>query len=133
MPRQTTRWCARSAKRGAWLAGKTHGDGLHRIWKARLSACFTSRPLRYLAKLIRATTYRLIVECVLARGRDWKSWASLDYALVFLAEAVPDAFLSAIERDLESDSPAAIALFSNGGDGFFSDVPHVDLMWALEG
>jgi hypothetical protein len=76
---------------------------------------------------------RSIVDRVLAEGRDWKSWASLDYALVFLAEAVPDAFLSSIERDLKSASPATTALFSNGGDGLFGDVPHVDLMWALEG
>jgi hypothetical protein len=76
---------------------------------------------------------RSIVGRVLTEARGWKSWASLDYALVFLAEAAPDAFLNSIERDLESGSSATVALFNNGGDGFFSEVPHVDLMWALEG
>lgn len=75
---------------------------------------------------------RQIAGAVFKNSADWKLWASLDFALVFIAEAVPDLFLKAIEADLKRDVPATVALFHSKVSAFFSDRPHVEVMWALE-
>ncbi|MDP9098545.1 MAG: hypothetical protein M3N48_06065 [Verrucomicrobiota bacterium] len=75
---------------------------------------------------------REIVSEVLSGATDWRVWASLDYSLVFLAEAAPTIFLGAVEEDLKRDSPAIIDLFGQGSDGIFGEHPHVEVMWALE-
>jgi hypothetical protein len=70
---------------------------------------------------------------IFAKADDWRLWASLDYALLFIAEATPDLFLKAVEDDLRRDSPATLQLFRQSGDNTFGDHPHVEVMWALEG
>ncbi len=76
---------------------------------------------------------RKVVEQVLENSGDWRLWASLDHALPLIAEASPAAFLTALETDLRSESPATVELFRQGGDHVFADNPHVEVMWALEG
>ncbi len=76
---------------------------------------------------------RSIVAEIFQRVEDWWLWASLDYALLFIAEAAPDLFLKAVEDDLRRESPATIELFRQSGDNIFGDHPHVEVMWALEG
>ena len=61
-----------------------------------------------------------------------KRWFSLAYLLPLLAEAAPDEFLSALEKDVREASPAVASLFEKSGDGLFSSSPHTSLMWALE-
>ena len=63
---------------------------------------------------------------------DWKRWTSLSRQLPLLAEASPDAFLDAVELDLQSAAPATSAMFEQGSDAFFSPHPHTGLLWALE-
>lgn len=72
-----------------------------------------------------------LVKAVL-NGADWKRWTSLSRQLSLLAEASPDAFLDAVESDLNSDSPALFTLFEGRGDAFFTSHPHTGLLWALE-
>jgi transcriptional regulator with XRE-family HTH domain len=64
---------------------------------------------------------------------DWKRWASLSSELPLLAEAAPDEFLRATERDLGQKSPALKKLFSQPTDPMFDRAPHTGVLWALEG
>ena len=73
---------------------------------------------------------RLVSE--LLKKASPKRWFSLADNLPLLAEAAPDAFLSALESDLKQTSPAIIALFEKNADGLFSSSPHTNLMWSLE-
>jgi hypothetical protein len=61
-----------------------------------------------------------------------KRWFSLAHNLPLLAEASPDDFLSALERDFNQPNPAIASLFEKNDDGVFSSSPHPSLMWALE-
>lgn len=62
---------------------------------------------------------------------DAGRWWSLSDELKILAEASPDAFLSALEEDLAKDSPAILSLFDEDG-GFFGSEHISRLLWALE-
>lgn len=62
---------------------------------------------------------------------DAARWWSLSDELKFLAEASPDAFLSAVEDDLARDSPSILTLFVEDGGSFGGE--HIShLLWALE-
>jgi transcriptional regulator with XRE-family HTH domain len=65
--------------------------------------------------------------------KDWKRWASLSPQLPLLAEASPDAFLDAVERDLRRKDSGVLKLFEQEGGAPFSSCPHTGLLWALEG
>jgi hypothetical protein len=66
-------------------------------------------------------------------GRDWQRWASLAPVLPLLAEAAPDATLSAFERGLAGEEPSpVVGLFGHDVDSFFSSSPHTHILWALE-
>jgi transcriptional regulator with XRE-family HTH domain len=65
-------------------------------------------------------------------GQDWVRWASLSSQLPLLAEAAPEAFLDAVERDLQREEPALLKLFKQEGELLFSLNPHTGLLWALE-
>ena len=80
-----------------------------------------------------AETVSAVVAQVLEQCEDWRLWASLGQALPLLAEAAPDAFLNALEKDLRAAAPASRELFGQSDGDIFSDHPHVELMWALEG
>ncbi|CAJ1784617.1 HigA family addiction module antidote protein [Aeromonas veronii] len=53
--------------------------------------------------------------------------------LPLYAEAAPTEFLSIIERDLKTDSPAIIGLLRPAGSGIFGSPSRTGLLWALEG
>ncbi|MDK2972730.1 MAG: hypothetical protein PWP23_2485 [Candidatus Sumerlaeota bacterium] len=63
-----------------------------------------------------------------------QQWLSLEPFFQLLAEAAPDTFLSALEKDLRRDSPHCHAFFtdSKDKDSFFSHSAHTQLLWALE-
>lgn len=61
---------------------------------------------------------------------DWKRWASLELPL--LAEAAPETFLNAVEKDLASSEPELPKLFIEEGDSIMSSCTHADVLWALE-
>jgi hypothetical protein len=64
---------------------------------------------------------------------DWKRWASLAPVLSLLAEACPDEFLSAIERDVQGDAPVLTGVFTDSGQALFgAGSPHSNLLFALE-
>jgi len=65
-------------------------------------------------------------------GQGWLRWASLSQQLNLLAEAGPQSFLEAIERDLKQAEPALVKLFKEDGDPLFTSHPHTGLLWALE-
>ena len=52
--------------------------------------------------------------------------------LPLYAEAAPEEFLSIIEHDLRSDSPATLDLLHLADTGFFSSPARTGLLWALE-
>lgn len=66
-------------------------------------------------------------------GQDWVRWASLSAQLPLLAEAGPEVFLDAVERDLKRTEPALVKVFEQEGDPLFSSRPHTGILWALEG
>jgi transcriptional regulator with XRE-family HTH domain len=65
-------------------------------------------------------------------NQDWVRWASLSDVLPLLAEAAPDAFLTAIERDLKRPEPALVELFEPESNTLLALNPRVWLLSALE-
>jgi hypothetical protein len=59
-------------------------------------------------------------------GADRRRWITLARSLRALAEAAPDAFLTALDNALGLPEPAVMALFEEHGSG------HSQLLWALE-
>lgn len=82
------------------------------------------------------TADHLVGSLLRAAERDGtaKLWASLGDVLPLIAEASPQVFLDAVERDLESASPQLPLLFQDAKDSswFVSSSPHTGLLWALE-
>lgn len=67
----------------------------------------------------------------LLQNADRQRWWSLSDNLRLLAEAAPEAFLSAVEDSLDRDEPPIHVLFESDGGPFGAS--HVsELMWALE-
>lgn len=62
---------------------------------------------------------------------DPSLWESLTGVLPLLAEAAPDAFLSAVEEGTKGSSPILARVFHEG-PSVFSSSPHTGLLWALE-
>jgi|GEM_PF-989467 len=67
----------------------------------------------------------------LLHGKKWKVWASLSSVISLLAEAAPDAFLSALEEDLLRRFPAVLELFDSKSPLLGSN-PYTGLLFALE-
>ena len=61
---------------------------------------------------------------------SWQRWASLGENLSLLAEAMPDAFLDILDRELAAQPGELAKLFAQ--DNFFSGSPIHGLVWALE-
>ena len=72
-----------------------------------------------------------IVRILLDR-QEWLRWASLSHQLPLLAEAGPEAFLAAVERDLKRSGPALVKVFEQEGDLRLTSKPPTGLLWALE-
>jgi transcriptional regulator with XRE-family HTH domain len=72
-----------------------------------------------------------IVEGVF-RGADRARWWSLSRDFRLLAEAAPDAFLSAIEDSLRQTEPPIVALLETHDGGLFGAEYLSNLLWALE-
>lgn len=68
----------------------------------------------------------------LLRNADQRRWWSLSRDFRLLAEASPDAFLTAIEDSLDQTDPPIGALFGHDEDGMAGAEHLSDLMWALE-
>lgn len=66
------------------------------------------------------------------KGADARSWLSRQGDLQLLAEAAPDAFLSAIEADLRSAKPQILAMLRPVGTAPFDGPDRTGLLWALE-
>lgn len=78
-----------------------------------------------------------IVHKLLATANSDESgvtWAGLAHSLPALAEASPDIFLSAVERDLEQPQPILRTMFKDQGQDvmFGPSSPHPSLLWAIE-
>ena len=73
-----------------------------------------------------------LVRDLLAEGDD--AWFHLSDVLQPLAEAAPDAFLTAVEKDLphEAEDRGVWRLIKPAGSGAFGDNPRTTLLWALE-
>lgn len=82
------------------------------------------------------TTGQLWVERIVKRlfdqVTDWQLWASLSPLLRLLAEAAPQVFLDAVERELSVPNPSLINLFADVEYHFMESSPHTGLLWALE-
>ena len=68
----------------------------------------------------------------LLRNADPQRWWSLSGEFRLLAEASPDAFLTAIEDSLNQNDPPIGVLFGHDDGGVFGTEHLSDLMWALE-
>ena len=74
-----------------------------------------------------------IVASLLSRLSGWQGWASIGDVVPLLAEAAPEALLSAVEDLIERYSDQARLLMSDGGGGAMtSECRHAGLLWALE-
>jgi transcriptional regulator with XRE-family HTH domain len=65
-------------------------------------------------------------------GKDWRVWGSLSSVLPLLAEASPDAFLAALEKDLAKETPAVVNLFEQDSSPIFGSYLHTGVLFALE-
>jgi transcriptional regulator with XRE-family HTH domain len=63
---------------------------------------------------------------------DGKRWRALGPFMKELAEASPDAFLSAVDKSLRSNTQAIMALFEAKNDLWGKRSKHSNLLWALE-
>ncbi len=68
----------------------------------------------------------------LLRDADARRWRSLSSDFQLLAEASPEAFLTAIEDSLDQTDPPIGALFGHDDNGLLGTAYLSDLMWALE-
>ncbi|APO56892.1 helix-turn-helix domain-containing protein [Bradyrhizobium diazoefficiens] len=68
----------------------------------------------------------------LLRGADQRRWWSLSRDFRLLAEASPNAFLTAIEDSLDQNDPPIRSLFGSDEGGVFGTEHLSDLLWALE-
>ncbi len=72
-----------------------------------------------------------IIQTLLDRP-DWLRWVSLSDQLPLLAEASPEAFLKAVERDLKRAGSALMKLFEQEDDLIWPTNKHAGLIQALE-
>lgn len=89
---------------------------------AALSACTPGRP---------EGTAHLTVRELLADA-DPVLWASLNPVHPLLAEAAPDAYLSALEKAIGNDPSPLDAVFAEEGAGFAGRTYMTGILWALE-
>lgn len=76
---------------------------------------------------------RQVLSDVLGDSGNWQVWATLNPELKVLAEASPEAFMDAVERDLDLESSPFKELFSQESDPIRGTIsPHVGLLFALE-
>ena len=120
-----------------WMAGTTGRVLRHtrtlRSGIAETLALLAARPDRVADPTDAAGVATDVVRAILGSA-DWKRWASLSDHLPLLAEAAPDVFLTAVERDLATTDPAIPKLFEQGGQSpLFSSAPQAGLLWAMEG
>jgi hypothetical protein len=87
-----------------------------------LLACSGAKP-----NSVAATTVRELLT-----GADWVLWASLQDVLPLLAEASPDEFLEALERDLNMPTPSVVELYKQETSGLSGTNYLTGLLWALE-
>lgn len=69
----------------------------------------------------------------LLQKADERRWWSLSRDFSLLAEAAPDAFLTAVEDSLDQNDPPISILFGADGDSVFGREHLSGLLWALEG
>ncbi len=74
---------------------------------------------------------RQIVRELLQPNLSTHRWFTLSPILKLLAEAAPEEFLLAVERDVASAHPALLGLFVGDDGGLFGGSRHHYLMWAL--
>ena len=73
-----------------------------------------------------------VISAALSEGKGWSIWATLSRELPSLAEAAPDAFLDAVERDLSASPSPFEDLFGQVGHSLLDGTPYTGLLWALE-
>lgn len=65
--------------------------------------------------------------------QPWLRWASLSDQLPLLAEAAPQTFLNAVERDLGPTTSAVVQLFDEAdSNALMRSRPYTGLLWAVE-
>jgi hypothetical protein len=74
---------------------------------------------------------RKIIRELLPPGLTTHRWFTLSPILTLLAEAAPEEFLHAVERDVAATPAALVGLFAGDDGGIFSSSRHHHLMWAL--
>lgn len=88
-----------------------------------LSSCSDNKP----------KSTALVVVRELLKDASWKKWASLDRLLPLLAEASPEAFLSAVENALlKLDESPFHQVFAQESSGVSGSTYTSGLLWALE-
>jgi addiction module HigA family antidote len=91
------------------------------LFKKRLGFDTEAEAVRLVRRLLKSPLTTRVLE---ANDRDLPTYA----------EAVPEEFLSILERDLKSDDPAALRLLRPATTGIFGRSPsRTGLLWALEG
>ena len=74
----------------------------------------------------------LILQRIFAENAGWEIWATLGNILPTLAEAAPEAVLSATEQRTAATPNPFGSLFAQEGDPLFGGSVHTGLLWTLE-
>ena len=117
----------------ATIMGKAlpHSDSIREGLARNLALMGASPERATLVDSVPDVPVRLVLNS-LAPGKSWEQWATLGDLLPILAEAAPEQFLDAVERDLSEDVSAVRDLFCQWGNSLSARPPYVGLMWALE-
>lgn len=118
----TSGWLRKSVTRTLGLIG-TRTDEMQRDTQ---STGDIASSLTYLAP-------RVVRDVLRQANVDWRVWATNAAHLPALAEAAPDAFLSAVEVGLKAESGPILEIFRQETEGLVGGTsPHTGLLWALE-
>jgi hypothetical protein len=115
--------------------GKLHTADMRTGISTTLAAMGSGGELRIGARTTARGWSALIVRALLQRAFEDKSgqlWLSIIDQVPLLAEAAPDMFLEALERELDEDGPFKNRIFNESDEWMASNSPHVYVLWALE-
>lgn len=120
-----------------WMASvygkeREHSENLRQGLVSSLAMVAVFGEAAGLPDLPRAADRAEMVIRNLMANADAERWASIADVLPVLAEAAPDAFLSAVEASLEREDRPVMVLFEETPSPLSASAGHTHLLWALE-
>lgn len=118
----------------ALIHGKAipHSGGMRKAFSETLALLGTKHSFLINCSREKAASTAAVVTRDLFEEADWRLWASLNYLLPSIAEAAPEQFLIALERDLQRTPSPFSTVFGQEGNGITGRSYMAGILWALE-